>query len=498
MQRRFLLAIVLLTTGFCLSQTKKTPAGQTQQPPSKDESPFPVDNSQSPQDQAPQQEAPPLPPKRTGPPPTNAECMDCHAKTKPQIVTEWKQSKHSQVNVGCIDCHGDEHSSAQDAVYVKLGRSQICAKCHQAQVDQDRSGKHSRALGAMKTMPNGHWRSAGRAMPVGGGETCTNCHRTGSPHLFRDLPYDRYGGIEAHALEWGAGACSSCHSRHTFSVQEAKQPQACEFCHSGPDADQWGMYSSSQHGILFDLKQRGLLPADTPVPTCQTCHMPNGDHHVRTAWGFRGIALPMPDDKQWADDLTDQFKALNIIGLDGKDAQLMSTIRGTDLIRSTKEDWQGERDKMIKTCTQCHTEAYAKQEMENGDNIIKNADHLLAEAIRIVSDLYKDKVLNAPLSNHEFAWLTRFDAPPTAIEQTLDKMYQIDRMRTFQGAFHSSPKYAIAQGLVQMQKDLDNIKEMAEQLRRQHPSSGAHPAAKPTAKPTAAKPDAKDPKPGWQ
>jgi len=467
MDRKFALAIVLLFASLGYSQAQKPAQAQNKKPPASDQNPFSPENAQPEQEQAPE----PPPPKRTGPPPTNAECMDCHAKIRPQTIAEWKESKHSQANVGCIDCHGSDHSSPEDVVYVQVARANVCAKCHQKQVDQDRAGKHSRALGAMKTMPNAHWRAGGRGLPVGGGETCSNCHRTGSPHVFRDLPYDRFGGVEGRALEWGAGACSSCHSRHSFSVQEARQPQTCEFCHSGPDADQWGMYSTSRHGILFDLKQRNLLPADAAIPTCQTCHMPNGDHDVLTAWGFRGIRLPLPDDKDWAADITDQLKGLNVMELDGSDGLVKSTMIGTDLLRSTKQDWQRERDRMVKICSQCHSETYVKQELQNGDDNIRSADHLLAQAIRIMADLYKDKLLTTPLKGHDFPWLTRFDAPPTEIEQVMDKMYQIDRMRAFQGAFHGSPNYAVAEGLSKMQKDLDNIKELAAQLRKERPAA---------------------------
>jgi len=201
--------------------------------------------------------------------------------------------------------------------------------------------------------------------------------------------------------------------------------------------------------------------------------MPNGDHNVLTAWGFRGIRFPLPEDKDWAADVTDQLKALNIMELDGSDGLVKSTMVGTDLLRSTNEEWQKERDRMAKICSQCHSETYAKQELQNGDDSIRRADHLLAEAIRIMADLYKDKLLAAPLKGRDFPWLTRFDAPPTEIEQTMDKMYQIDRMRAFQGAFHGSPKYALADGLSQMQKDLDNIKELAAQMRREHPATAA-------------------------
>ena len=34
------------------------------------------------------------------------QCVDCHTKTTPKVVTDWKQSRHSQAGIGCDTCHG--------------------------------------------------------------------------------------------------------------------------------------------------------------------------------------------------------------------------------------------------------------------------------------------------------------------------------------------------------------------------------------------------------
>ena len=36
-------------------------------------------------------------------------------------------------------------------------------------------------------------------------------------------------------------SCDACHTRHTFSAEEARQPQACQTCHMGFDHAQWEM-----------------------------------------------------------------------------------------------------------------------------------------------------------------------------------------------------------------------------------------------------------------
>jgi hydroxylamine dehydrogenase len=152
---------------------------------------------------------------------------------------------------------------------------------------------------------------------------------------------------------------------------------------------------------------------------------------------------------------------------DGKPTSLADTVKAADVARLTQEDWQRERDKMLKTCNQCHSMNFAKQQLAAGDDMIRNADHLMAEAIRIGAGLYKDGVLEKP-KNYTFAFpnLLTFHDAPTVIEQKLFIMYLEHRMRTFQGTFHASPDYLLWYGWSEMQRDLTEIKELGEQMRR--------------------------------
>ncbi len=388
-----------------------------------------------------------------------ASCIECHSKHTPNIVSDWKLSKHSQMEVTCVACHGDQHQSASDVSKVKIPTPETCAECHQTQVEQYKHGKHSKAWAAMLAMPTIHWQPM--AM-IEGQKGCGGCHKIG------EKPVEEIAKLRQHGSEFGVASCDSCHTRHTFSVAEAKSPQACETCHMGFDHPQWEMYSSSKHGVRSDLKQRGILPAEAAAPTCQTCHMQNGDHGVRTAWGFLAVRLPLPEDKQWAADRATILQALGVLDPAGKPTALVATVQAADLARLTQEDWQGERDKMLKTCNQCHSGNFARQQLEAGDDMIKNADLLMAEAIRIIADLYKDKVLPQPKNYaYPFPNLLTFHDAPTVIEQKLFVMYLEHRMRTFQGTFHASPDYALWYGWSEMQRDLTEIRELAEQMRRE-------------------------------
>jgi len=73
-----------------------------------------------------------------------AQCIDCHAKVTPNIVNDWKQSHHSQVEVGCDTCHGSEHMNAEDSSKAKIPTPETCGQCHQTQVEQFTKGKHAR------------------------------------------------------------------------------------------------------------------------------------------------------------------------------------------------------------------------------------------------------------------------------------------------------------------------------------------------------------------
>ena len=117
---------------------------------------------------------------------------------------------------------------------------------------------------------------------------------------------------------------------------------------------------------------------------------------------------------------------------------------------------------MLETCGKCHSNNFAKAEMEKGDLMIKEADHLLAQAIRIIAGLYKDGVLEKPESYAaDFPDLLTFHDAPTVIEQILFEMHLKHRMRAFQGVFHANPDYSLWYGWSEMKRDLTEINSQA-------------------------------------
>jgi hydroxylamine dehydrogenase len=384
-------------------------------------------------------------------------CVDCHSNVTPNIVTDWELSKHADNDLGCETCHGDGHMSADDVSKVSLPIAQTCGECHDDQVMQFSKGKHAASWAALKAMPTTHM------LPmelVDGMKGCGGCHKIG---LKSD---EEIKELKATGSGYGNASCDACHTRHAFSVVEARQPQACQTCHMGFDHPQWEMYSSSKHGVRYLMKQNGLLPENTAAPTCQTCHMQEGNHEVRTPWGFLAVRLPLPEDEQWKADQVTILQALGVLDPEGNPTARLDVVKAADVARLTQEDFDREREKIINTCTQCHSSSFVNAEIEKGDGMIKEADHLLAEAIRIITALYQDKIIPKPESYaYAFPDLLTFQDAPTPIEQRLFVMHLKHRMRAFQGTFHANPDYALWYGWSEMVRDLAEIKLMAMELR---------------------------------
>ncbi len=386
-----------------------------------------------------------------------ATCVECHKTVTPNIVSDWQLSKHSENSVDCSVCHGEDHTTDYDVKDVKIPTPDTCKVCHATQVEQFSKGKHAFAWAAMKAMPTFHWQPMAQTEGMKG---CGGCHKLGLK------TEEEIAQLKAQGAGFGVASCDACHTRHTFSKVEAQQPQACQTCHMGFDHPQWEMYSSSKHGVRALLRQNGTLPESTAAPTCQTCHMQEGNHEVRTAWGFLAVRLPMPENEQWASDRATILKALGVLDPDGNPTARLEVVKQAQVARLTQEEWQAERDKMLKTCNQCHSMNFARAELDKGDDMIRETDRLLAEAIEIVAGLYKDGVIAKPDSySHAYPDLLTFHDAGTPIETTLHEMHLEYRMRAFQGTFHANPDYATWYGWAAMKKALTEIKYLAAEMR---------------------------------
>ena len=189
------------------------------------------------------------------------------------------------------------------------------------------------------------------------------------------------------------------------------------------------------------------------------------------------MRLPLPEDPQWKADQITILKALGVLNPEtGEPTARLQAVEAVDLARLTEDAWKTEREKMIRTCSRCHSETYAREQLAMGDAMLQKADRLMAEAIGIVADLYKDGILEKPESYAfaypDFLYFMRTSGSDSAtgsyIEQVLFQMYMKHRMRTYQAFFHVNPDYAYWYGWAMMTKDLGHIKELAQTLRATH------------------------------
>jgi hydroxylamine dehydrogenase len=395
-------------------------------------------------------------------------CLICHKSMNPGLVNDWQASKHSKNNVTCSSCHGNKHNGPQNVDLVILPDEHLCAQCHEKQFNEFVKGKHNFGWTSMNALPITHVEPDEL---MEGGRGCGGCHNMGIKTEAQKKELHDKG------YRYQNNSCDECHTRHSFSKKEALDPRACQQCHMGFDHPQWEMWESAKHGSRWFAKESGNLSEDAPAPKCHDCHLPDGTHENRTAWGFLGVRLPLPEDPQWKADRITILKALGVLNPEtGEPTARLDVVKSVDMVRLTDEAWRTEREKMIKNCTRCHSENYARKQLEMGDSMMKKADRLLAEAIEIVAGLYKDGIIKKP-DNYAFAYPDFLYFMQTGggntqklsyIDQILFQMYMKHRMRAYQAFFHVNPDYAYWYGWAMMVKDLGEIKELAGTMRATH------------------------------
>ncbi len=399
-------------------------------------------------------------------------CVDCHKEISPGQVRDWEISLHAAEEVTCSDCHGEEHQTEADYLKAVLPTEHVCAECHEDQFESFAKGKHNHGWTVLNAIPATHYAPDEL---IEGGRGCGGCHNMGIKSEAQRLDQLSKG------YRYQNNSCDECHTRHTFSKKEALNPRACQQCHMGYDHPQWEMWSSSKHGERYFAKLAGDLPEGASAPTCQHCHLKDGTHENRTAWGFLGVRLPLPEDPQAAADRVTILKALGVLNPEtGEPTAILDAVKAVDMARLDEASWQTERDKMLETCSECHSKPYAKEQLDMGDAILTKADRLMAEAIEIVADLYADGIIVKPEGypfNYPFIltlmhtnganWDENLEGL-SSIDQVLLQMFFKHRMRAYQAFFHVNPDYAYWYGWNMMTQDLGEIIELDKSMRAQH------------------------------
>jgi hypothetical protein len=247
-------------------------------------------------------------------PPEGVACIECHRATTPGLFADWAKSRHANANIGCLDCHlvqpgdtdiakgHDKYYSRSDLPYgeekYKLPIASIvtpkdCSRCHPDEAKQYSRSKHANTIEIMWKLDP--WLNKGMNSDNERKTGCFSCHGT-------VIKIDENGNIDPNTwpnagvgrinADGSKGACTSCHTRHRFSVAEARMPEACDQCHLGPDHPQIEIYEESKHGTLYHAFKSeynfnaagGTWTAgvDYRAPTCAACHM-SGSGKVLTS-----------------------------------------------------------------------------------------------------------------------------------------------------------------------------------------------------------------------
>jgi len=361
-------------------------------------------------------------------PPEGAGCATCHEQLQPRLVADWRASAHARADVGCDACHGRAHGSPADAAEATHPTVETCRRCHQLQATQFLAGDHAKAWEALEVLPTFHHLAGSKE---GGLDRCAPCHKIGVPDPARAAALAKRG------LRHGLGSCDACHTRHTFSAAEARDPEACRGCHAELQYEAWSL---SKHGARHAARAAGRLGQGAAAPTCQACHLQNGDHAARAPLGNVALRLPLEEDQAWAGDKQALLVALGVLDAAGANGPRAAAFEEARIAEIDRVGFQAGRDRLVQACRQCHAVAFVAEELGRRDLLIRQADALVAGALREVAALYRDGVLRKA-GKGPFPDLVRWPAGSTP-ERRLGLMFFEHRARLLAHAFHMSPQAA--------------------------------------------------------
>ncbi len=390
------------------------------------------------------------------------ECLGCHTELHPGLVGSWLKSRHAhnsplqalakpklerrvsakaipdelqQVSVGCYECHSlrtDQHADSFEHNGYQINvvvSPDDCATCHTEEREQYAKNIMAHAYANLVdnslyrdfiTVVNNHYTYNDKTLTIGAQdllteyESCLYCHGTKVEVIEIETRDTDFGELDFPVLEgWpnqgvgrinpdgSKGACTSCHPRHAFSIEVARQPYTCSECHKGPDVPAYKVYEVSKHGNIFSSTKSEynfdrvpwVIGRDFTAPTCASCHASlivtedesviaerTHQYNDRLAWRLFGVpyAHPHPLDA----DLK------NVVNSDG--LPLAVEMDGTPVQQFVlSKDQQEEHTERMKTiCNSCHSTQWTDNHFIRLDNTIVKTNAITLEATKILSDIW--------------------------------------------------------------------------------------------------------------
>lgn len=411
-------------------------------------------------------------------------CIDCHLQYTPGIVSDWKKSRHSRTTlnealskkeierrvsisetgtlngdivVGCYECHSmnpDVHKDNFEHFGYAINAivsPNDCRSCHPEEASQYSGSKKAHALDILRKnktydllvnaslgIPNPHGdnHKYHKATENQKNETCFACHGTevevkGLKTIDTDLgemeipdlanyPNTGVGRINPDGSK---GSCTSCHPRHSFSIEVARDPATCAQCHLEPDVPAYDVYIESKHGNIFKAKGKEWNFENVPwqagedftAPTCATCHnslvvdaegniLAERTHDFGSRLWVRIFGLPYShpqpkDGRTWLTKLSDGTQLpVSLDGSEFADSHLISP-----------DEMNRRRDSFKKVCGACHGSGWADGHFTRLDSTLKDTDAMVKVSTEIMLEYWKKNPEEAanPFDGLEERWWTK-------------------------------------------------------------------------------------------
>ena len=313
-----------------------------------------------------------------------------------------------------------------------------CSRCHPDEAKQYSVSKHANTLELIwKIDP---WLNKGMNSDFERTAGCYTCHGT-IVKIKKDgrltpgtWPNTGVGRIN---MDGSKGSCTSCHTRHKFSVAEARKPEACGQCHLGPDHPQIEIFKESKHGAMYDSfghdwrwdAAPGTWTAgiDYRAPTCSACHMSGAGTTLTTH------------------DVTERLSW---------EIQAPLTVRPSEFKPyPAKTNWRVERDKMKTICLQCHGNTWVDGHYAKLDRVVKEYNEVYFKpAKKMLDGLYAKGLLDK----------TRFFDEKLEVEYY--ELWHHEGRRARMGAAMMAPDYTWWHGFYECKKRFNGYMEEARDL----------------------------------
>ena len=394
------------------------------------------------------------------------ECLSCHSTYTPGIVEDWLKSRHAVTtpesalksapinkrmsatnipanllknSVGCYECHSlnaDIHKDNFEHNGYKINvivTPNDCSTCHPEELKQFSGSKKANAHDNLLKNPVYHTLvdsiTGVKRLEQGKlitdkptdqtlNDVCLGCHGTKVEVLGMKKISTAMGEMEVPNLtNWpnqgvgrinpdgSKGSCASCHTRHRFSIAEARKPYTCAQCHAEPDVPAWLVYKVSKHGNIFQSNQEKwnfdnvpwVLGKDFTAPTCATCHnslivSPDGEVIAQRSHDFGarlwvrifGLIYSHPQPKSGDTTVIKNSNGQTLpTSFDGKPASEFLISKDEQLKR---------KDIMTGVCKACHSSNWVEGHFKRFDSTVAEADKMVKAATDLVSEAWKRKL----------------------------------------------------------------------------------------------------------